>query len=253
MKNASICIMVFWLLLTTCTGLCMAETAESAAAAQVTGTEDGAQASSAVMPTPTPAVTPIPRFQQNAEEEEEITGTLSKPDHPDSQTVDKLIFVGDSRTVMMRDAVHDDSVWSCKSAMGYDWMTATGVPAIEDEIEENTAVIFWMGVNDPHNITNYINYVNVKAKEWELLGAQTYYLSVGPLHHDLYTSNTQIESFNQALEANLIGVYYLDVYSYLMENGFATTDGIHYTDDVSIEVYNFVLENLVETRYGIWG
>ena len=67
--------------------------------------------------------------------ENQEEGTLSKPDHPDTVSADKLIFIGDSRTEGIRDAVQDDSVWSCLSSMGYDWMVSTGVPQVEDEIE----------------------------------------------------------------------------------------------------------------------
>ena len=180
-------------------------------------------------------------------------GTIHKPDRPETFVSEKRIFVGDSRTVMMRDAVQDDSIWSCRSSMGYDWMTSTGVPDIEDEIGDNTAVIILMGVNDVHQLNHYISYINTKAAEWEDLGAKTYFVSVGPVDGDPYVTNGEIESFNSSMEENLVGVTYIDIYSYLMENGFSTLDGIHYPDDVSIEIYNYILEHLEEPRSGIWG
>ena len=67
----------------------------------------------------------IPEPAYGAEE-----GRISKPDHPETVTNDKLIFIGDSRTEGIRDAVQDDSIWSCLSSMGYDW------------IEVHTSVIF---------------------------------------------------------------------------------------------------------------
>lgn len=145
--------------------------------------------------------------------ENQEEGTLSKPDHPDTVSADKLIFIGDSRTEGIRDAVQDDSVWSCLSSMGYDWMVSTGVPQVEDEIEDNTAVIILMGVNDLYHVNDYLSYINEKAVEWSDLGAQTYFVSVGPVENDPYASNTEIESFNSAMEANLSGVTYIDVYS----------------------------------------
>lgn len=178
-------------------------------------------------------------------------GALSKPEH--TKTEGKLIFIGDSRTEAMRDAVDDDSIWSCKSSMGYDWMSSTGVPDIEDEIDEYTAVIILMGVNDVHNINNYVNYINNKANEWAGIGAKTYFVSVGPVENDKYTSNIQIESFNSEMEENLVGVTFIDVYSYLTEEGFSTLDGIHYTDSVSRDIYDYILDNLDEMRSGIWG
>ena len=199
--------------------------------------------------TQAPTITPAKRKSEQTSEE----GTLSRPDHPDTVTNDKLIFVGDSRTEGIRDAVGDDSVWSCLSGKGYDWMVQTGVPQIEDEIEKNTAIIFLMGVNDPFNVNNYINYINEKAYEWAAIGAQTYFVSVGPVEKDPYITNAQIESFNTSMENNLSGVKYIDVYTHLVENGYATVDGLHYPANVSIEIYNYILENLEEVRSGIWG
>ena len=180
-------------------------------------------------------------------------GTLSKPDHPDTISADKLVFIGDSRTEGLRDAVNDDSIWSCLSSMGYDWMVSTGVPQVEDQIEDNTAVIILMGVNDLYHVNDYISYINSKAAEWGNRGAQTYFVSVGPVQNDPYCSNAEIESFNAAMQANLSGVTYIDVYSHLVSEGFSTVDGTHYPDSVSVDIYNYILDHLEEQRSGIWG
>lgn len=197
-------------------------------------------------PTPTPTSLPAPTVSPEE-------GTISRPADTEASQKDKLIFVGDSRTEGIRDAVHDDSIWSCLSSMGYDWMVSTGVPQIEAEIVDNTSVIILMGVNDVHNLNKYVQYINEKAKEWTDLGASTYFVSVGPVENDPYVTNEQIESFNDAMEANLIGVTYIDVYSHLMETGYSTLDGTHYPEDVSVEIYNYILDNLEETTGGIWG
>lgn len=180
-------------------------------------------------------------------------GTISVPDHPIAQTAEKMVFIGDSRTVDMMNAVHDGSVWACKVSMGYQWMATVGVPAVDSYIDAGTAVIILMGVNDPYNISNYIGYTNEKAAEWAARGATTYFVSVGPVDGDPYVTNAEIESFNAALQANLSGVYYIDIYSYLMANGFSTVDGTHYPDNVSIAIYNYIVEHLEVNRTGIWG
>ena len=180
-------------------------------------------------------------------------GMLSKPSHSENTSGRDLIFIGDSRTEAMRDAVGDDSTWCCKSGMGYAWMSSTAVPSIENQIGENTAVIILMGVNDVSQVTNYVNYINIKANEWANLGAQTYFASVGPVESDPYVTNKQIESFNDLMEANLIGVNYIDVYSHLVSVGYSTVDGTHYPDSVSVEIYNYILDNLEEPTEGIWG
>ena len=207
-----------------------------------------------------PEATPIPASAPTPEQEAETDkqnpadqGTLSKPDHPDTISADKLVFIGDSRTEGLRDAVNDDSIWSCLSSMGYDWMVSTGVPQVEDQIEDNTAVIILMGVNDLYHVNDYISYINSKAAEWGNRGAQTYFVSVGPVQNDPYCSNAEIESFNAAMQANLSGVTYIDIYSHLVSEGFSTVDGTHYPDSVSVDIYNYILDHLEEQRSGIWG
>ena len=197
--------------------------------------------------TPTPEVTRVPGIAPDE-------GMISRPDHPETYTSDKLIFIGDSRTCMMRDAVgNPDAIWSCKVGMGYAWMSSVGIPQIESEIGDNTAVIVWMGVNDPDNVKAYIDCINVKAHQWAALGARTYYVALGPVTSDPYVTNAQIEAFNYSLEASLAGVTFIDVYTYLINNGYGTTDGTHYPDDVSIAVYNYIISHLEEHRSGIWG
>lgn len=200
-----------------------------------------------------PSITPVDREKLR---EETKAATIRKPDHPDTVTNEKLIFIGDSRTEGIRDAVRSvavDTVWSCLSGKGYDWMVTTGVPQVEGDIEKNTSVIFLMGVNDLYNINNYVNYISEKAKEWAGIGVQTYFVSVGPVESDPYCTNQQIESFNTSMENGLSGVKFIDVYHHLTENGYSTVDGVHYPANVSIEIYNYIIENLEEVRSGIWG
>ena len=126
-------------------------------------------------------------------------------------------------------------------------------PDHPDQIEDNTAVIILMGVNDLYHVNDYISYINAKAAEWGDRGAQTYFVSVGPVQNDPYCSNAEIESFNAAMQANLSGVTYIDVYSHLVSEGFSTIDGTHYPDSVSVDIYNYILDHLEEQRSGIWG
>ena len=185
-----------------------------------------------------PEATPIPASTPTPEQEAET----DKQNPADQGTLEGL-----------RDAVNDDSIWSCLSSMGYDWMVSTGVPQVEDQIEDNTAVIILMGVNDLYHVNDYISYINSKAAEWGNRGAQTYFVSVGPVQNDPYCSNAEIESFNAAMQANLSGVTYIDVYSHLVSEGFSTVDGTHYPDSVSVDIYNYILDHLEEQRSGIWG
>ena len=179
---------------------------------------------------------------------------IPAPEDPGKYTSRNLIFVGDSRTEAMHEAVGEDgSIWSHKVGAGYDWMTGTGIPAIEPYIGKDTAVIILMGINDPSHLADYITYTNVMAHEWSAVGAETYYVAVGPVAGDPDVTNEQLAVFNDSLEASLAGVTFIDIFTPMMENGFSTLDGTHYPDGVSIWIYNYILQHLNTTGGGIWG
>ena len=208
----------------------------------------------------------IPRDTKELTEEEKARFTMKGtreqtqkdaeipvPENAENYTTRKLIFVGDSRTEAMYEAVGSDDIWSCKVGAGYDWMTADGIPAIESQIDENSAVIILMGINDPSHLKDYITYINVRAHEWSAIGAETYYVSIGPVAGDPDVTNDQLATFNDSMQASLAGVTYIDIFTPMMENGFSTLDGTHYPDEVSIWIYNYILQNLNPSGGGIWG
>ena len=182
-------------------------------------------------------------FVKPAGDEDGESGISSSIPQSSFQPVNK-VFIGDSRTVDMMNAVQDDSIWSCEVSMGYQWMASSGVPAVESYIGNGTAVIILLGVNDIYNISNYIAYTNQKAAEWAAKGAKTYFAAVGPVESDPYVTNDEIESFNNALQSGLSGVSYIDLYSHLMSSGYSTVDGTHYPDSVSLEIYDYVVSQL---------
>ena len=167
-------------------------------------------------------------------------------DHaPRNTSYQQVILIGDSRTVGMEQAVnHPEYIWSAKVAQGYQWMKDTGVPMIESQIQEKTAVIIWMGVNDTYNIHKYISYFNEKAEIWQEKGADTYIVSVGPVEYSQYLDNSEIENFNQMLSDNLRTATYIDLYSEMRTNGYETVDGVHYTEDTYQEIFNILKERI---------
>ncbi len=154
----------------------------------------------------------------------------------------RYIFIGDSRTVGMQMSVpwNEEDCWSCQESMGYDWMVSAGVPAVEQEITENTAVFILLGINDLGNVNNYIGYINGKAPEWEARGAEVFYVAIGPVGQTTVT-NAQIESFNATVRNN-IAAPYIDLYSAMMQTGFSTQDGLHYTAGTYSFIYNYLKE-----------
>ena len=173
-----------------------------------------------------------------------------------------VILVGDSRTCCMYDAIHGtdtnnllatDSrgdVWSAKVGAGYSWMVSTGVPQIESRINKNTAVVILLGINDQLNSYNwnrYLSYINGKASAWVKRGAAVYYSSITPvgmhtgIDSDGYNSNKgDISRWNAAMRSGLSSnVTYLDTFNAIINN-YRTVDGLHYNNDTSRRLYNYI-------------
>lgn len=186
-----------------------------------------------VMPTATPTISPT-----------------TIPNNPSQNTkITKKVFIGDSRTVHMSQTIgtKNGDIWSCKSAMGLKWMKSNGVPNIENNITNGTAVIILMGVNDLYNTKNYIEYINQKSSEWAAKGAVTYYVSVNPINESTYKGfkNTEIEKFNNSMQSELKNVHYIDTYNYLITHECNyTSDGLHYTSSTSKKIYELINQNL---------
>lgn len=144
----------------------------------------------------------------------------------------------------MSSAVGGNDTWSGKVSAGLDWMKSSGVPNVESNIKNGSAVIILMGVNDLYHADSYISYINEKANSWKSKGATTYFVSVNPTENSYSHLNTDIDSFNQKLKNGLVNVNYIDTNSYLKSNGFSTTDGLHYTQDTYNKIYNYIKSHL---------
>lgn len=176
------------------------------------------------------------------------TGSATENTNPVTTTPEvttkKLIFVGDSRTVGMQSAVGDqgkNDVWSCKSSMGLNWMKSTGIPNIESQITNGSCIIILMGVNDLYNADNYISYVNGLVSGVNQKGGKLYFVSVNPTNRSAEHLNDDIEAFNNKLKSGLSSyVQYIDTNTYLMNNGFSSSDGVHYTNTTYKQIYTLI-------------
>lgn len=176
------------------------------------------------------------------------SSSSSSSSQTSSQTANssnKLIFVGDSRTVGMKSAVNSNDVWSAKESIGLDWMKSTGIPQIENLISNGSSIIILMGVNDLYKADSYISYINGKAKDWTGKGAKVYFVSVLPTKSSYDSLNSEIDSFNSKMKSNLSSsVKYIDTNSYLKSTGFDSTDGLHYDNATYQKIYNHIKSNL---------
>ncbi len=170
----------------------------------------------------------------------------------------KVLFIGDSRTVGMEMFCGgaEDEYWSARNSMGYSWMVSTGIPNVENLIDQNTDIVILMGVNDLGNVYNYVDYINSKAAEWKELGARTYFVSVTPVDDSRSPNakNSRIENFNAYAQENLQNVNYIDAYSRIRYS-FGSPDGIHFDGSTYREIYRIIKFNLYRGWYeqdGLW-
>lgn len=168
------------------------------------------------------------------------------------------IFIGDSRTVGIYDAIHgtstanktnvcavdlDGTVWSCKVSMGLKWMKEVGVPQIENLITEGSNVVILMGVNDvsyDQNVLKYLEYINTKGKEWTDRGAKVYYAGIMPIKKDdKYATNAQINNWNTIMAANLQNAEYISMDGISQYN---FSDTYHFKRNTSLEIFSYLNE-----------
>lgn len=163
----------------------------------------------------------------------------------DKKSTFEVYFIGDSRTCGMKNSISKDINWVCKDSQGLKWFMNTAVPSVEDNFNNNNRIVILLGVNDLGNASNYVSYINSKAKEWKKEGAYIYFVSVNPTDGKYSNLNSKIDSFNTTLKNGLSSdVKYIDTNSYLKSVGFTTTDGLHYNSNTYKLIYNKVIINL---------
>ena len=157
-----------------------------------------------------------------------------------------FVFAGDSRTVQMSYAIrHSEYKWIAKVGEGYNFFSTTAVPEIESSIGEGTRVILNFGVNDLYDADKYVARINDRIDSWLGAGAVVYYAAVTPVGESASITNEEICTFNDTLREGLDErIIWLDGYTYLMENGFSTPDGLHYEYDTYRRLYAFYLTQL---------
>lgn len=156
------------------------------------------------------------------------------------------IFVGDSRTVGMMNAVSkNNDEWICKVSSDYNWLVNIANSSVENKINEQANVFILMGINDLHNYQKYISYINDLAIKVSEKGGRTYFVSVNPTNRSADYLNDDIDEFNLKVKNGLSSyVTYIDTNSYLMNNGFSSSDGIHYTNTTYKQIYSLIKSNI---------
>ena len=163
----------------------------------------------------------------------------------------KYIFVGDSRMVGMKNSVSSSKVeYIAEVNSGYNYLQATAGPKLKTLLAKypDAKVVLAHGVNDLGNINSYISYYKQLINNYPK--AKFYILSVNPVDYAKglnygyrWVTNDAIKSFNNSLKANFSSRY-IDTYTYLQNNGFGTSDGIHYVASTYQKLYTYIMNKI---------
>lgn len=164
-----------------------------------------------------------------------------------------VIFVGDSRTGQMANAVGGTAAWPGTAFVacfggGVDWLsTAQAKKDVDQYVTPGSVIIFNYGVNDLSRHNDYITTINRYAQDWISKGATVYFASVGPVGENEYGKrNWAVEYFNNQLNNRLdAGIGRLNLYVFLTGSGYTTqADGLHYDGATYAAMFRFLMQSI---------
>lgn len=164
-----------------------------------------------------------------------------------------VIFVGDSRTGQMANAVGGTAAWPGTAFVacfggGVDWLsTAQAKKDVDQYVTSGSVIIFNYGVNDLSRHNDYITTINRYAQDWISKGATVYFASVGPVGENEYGKrNWAVEYFNNQLNNRLdAGIGRLNLYVFLTGSGYTTqADGLHYDGATYAAMFRFLMQSI---------
>ena len=164
-----------------------------------------------------------------------------------------VIFVGDSRTGQMANAVGGTAAWpgtACVACFGggVDWLsTAQAKKDVDQYVTPGSVIILNYGVNDLSRHNDYITTINRYAQDWISKGATVYFASVGPVGENEYGKrNWAVEYFNNQLNNRLDArIGRLNLYVFLTGSGYTTqADGLHYDGATYAAMFQFLMQSI---------
>ena len=167
--------------------------------------------------------------------------------------IGNVIFVGDSRTGQMANAVGGTAAWpgtafaACFGG-GVDWLsTAQAKKEVDQYVTPGAVIILNYGVNDLSRHNDYIATINRYAQNWISKGATVYFASVGPVGENEYGKrNWAVEYFNNQLNNRLDArIGRLNLYAFLTGSGYVTqADGLHYDGATYAAMFQFLMQSI---------
>ena len=164
-----------------------------------------------------------------------------------------VIFVGDSRTGQMANAVGGTAAWPGTAFVacfggGVDWLsTAQAKKDVDQYMTPGSVIILNYGVNDLSRHNDYVTTINRYAQDWISKGATVYFASVGPVGENEYGKrNWAVEYFNNQLNNRLDArIGRLNLYVFLAGSGYTTqADGLHYDGATYAAMFRFLMQSI---------
>ena len=164
-----------------------------------------------------------------------------------------VIFVGDSRTGQMANAVGGTAAWPGTAFVacfggGVDWLSsAQAKKDVDQYVTPGSVIILNYGVNDLSRHNDYIATINRYAQDWISKGATVYFASVGPVGENEYGKrNWAVEYFNNQLNNRLDArIGRLNLYVFLTGSGYTTqADGLHYDGATYAAMFRFLMQSI---------
>lgn len=165
-----------------------------------------------------------------------------------------ITIVGDSRMEdLCRKSWYKEEHGTCiaKTSKGVKWLNSDAIGMVNNLSQDKKKFIVTnLGVNDYARIKDYLTtYERLVLNDWK--NSIIILLSVNPSNNNRESLNQYINNFNRELisfAARFDNVSYCDSNTYLRQKGFQTTDGVHYTQETSKDIY-FYLKQCVQNFY----
>lgn len=241
---------------TACQPVCVDVAMTAALAAQAEAVKQQvaqAQAAAAALAAQQAALAQQEAMQQAAVQQAALAQAQAEQKAPIPAGSGNVIFVGDSRTGQMANAVGGTAAWPGTAFVacfggGVDWLsTAQAKKDVDQYVTPGSVIILNYGVNDLSRHNDYIATINRYAQDWISKGATVYFASVGPVGENEYGKrNWAVEYFNNQLNNRLDArIGRLNLYVFLAGSGYTTqADGLHYDGATYAAMFRFLMQSI---------
>ena len=241
---------------TACQLVCVDVAMTAALAAQAEAVKQQvaqAQAAAAALAAQQAALAQQAAMQQAAVQQAALAQAQAEQKAPIPAGSGNVIFVGDSRTGQMANAVGGTAAWPGTAFVacfggGVDWLsTAQAKKDVDQYVTPGSVIILNYGVNDLSRHNDYITTINRYAQDWISKGATVYFASVGPVGENEYGKrNWAVEYFNNQLNNRLDArIGRLNLYVFLTGSGYTTqADGLHYDGATYAAMFRFLMQSI---------